>query len=101
MNDDAWVFLLLLAGMCNVTPEDLEERKREQEQIQNNISLCPYLKKEQDMNAIIPYCSRTGDICNGCSLVGGQLKPILPEVCEALNGYQIDINKTLEEYYER
>lgn len=99
MNDDAWMFLLSLACMCNVTPENLEERKREQERIKANISSCPYLKEEQDMNATISYCTRTGELCNGCSLVGGQLKPILPEVCEALNKEQRDINKFLEEYY--
>lgn len=64
MNEsDTWLLLLLLMAMGGGNIEQRIEQNREcAERVEN----CPLRYEVQDMNATIPFCSKTNEFCDEC-----------------------------------
>lgn len=64
MNEsDTWLLLLLLMAMGGGNIEKQIEQNRECAERAKN---CPLRYEVQDMNATIPFCSKTNEFCDEC-----------------------------------
>lgn len=61
MMNDYWLVLMLLMASNTERISMINEEYEHQKYLQRN---CPYIKWEQDMNATIPFCKSTNDICD-------------------------------------
>lgn len=64
MNDsDTWLLMLLLMVMDG---GNIEHRIAQNKECAERAENCPLRYEVQDMNATIPFCSKTNELCDGC-----------------------------------
>lgn len=64
MNEsDTWLLLLLLMA---INGGDIEKQIEQNRECAERAENCPLRYEVHDMNATIPFCSKTNEFCDGC-----------------------------------